>query len=320
MRYRQIPGSDLNPAVIAMGTGSLGSAVDRETSFRLLDAYLDAGGNFIDTAKIYADWLPGERSASEKTIGRWLAARGNRSQVILATKGAHPRLATMDVPRLSSRQITADLEASLRHLGVETIDLYWLHRDDPARPVEDILGTLNRLAAAGKIRAFGASNWKLKRLKEAQAWAAKHGQQGFIASQVYWNIGQPDPERIADKTLVFMDLPAWRYHRDSGLAALAYTSQAGGYFIRRVRGEPVSDQLLSIYHLAENEARIQRIQALARQTGLSPAQISLGYLTSQPFPGYAIVGCKTLAQLVDSLSAADVMLTPTQVESLVWME
>jgi aryl-alcohol dehydrogenase-like predicted oxidoreductase len=315
-----MPGTDLNAAVIVLGTGSLGSAVDRQTSFQMLDAYLEAEGNIFDTAKVYADWLPGERSVSEKTIGAWMAARKNRSRLIVSTKGAHPDLATMNVQRLSPVEIVSDLEASLRHLGVETIDLYWLHRDDPARPVEEILGTLNRQVEAGKIRYFGASNWRLKRLKEAQAWAVKSGVQGFAANQIFWNIGEPDPERIPDKSLVFMDPATWRYQRDKGLAAVAYTSQANGYFTRRVRGEPVSDQLLSVYHLAENEARIQRIQALAHQTGLTPSQIGLGYLTSQPFPAYAIIGCKTMAQLADSLSAADVQLTSTQVEGLVWME
>ncbi len=321
MRYSPIQGTDLNASVICMGTGVIGSAADRETSFRMLDYYLDQGGNFIDTAKVYADWLPKiERSISEKTIGAWMEVRGNRSKVILATKGAHPDLNTMDIPRLTRKEIAADLDASLSHLRTEAIDLYWLHRDDPARPVEDILETLNRQVEAGKIRYLGASNWSLGRLQAAQAAASQHGITGFAASQVYWNVGQADPQRIGDKTLAFMDAGMWRYHQETGLAAVAYTSQANGYFTRRACGEPVSDALKSVYHLEENEARLARLIALSGQASLSASQIVLAYLTSQPFPAFPIIGCRTLDQLRDSLTAADVTLSPEQVAYLADMK
>ena len=317
MRYQLIPKTDLNAAVICLGTGGLGSVTDRETSFRMLDAYLDAGGNFIDTAKVYADWLPGERSISEKTIGAWVNARGNRSKVILATKGAHPDLSSMSVPRLSAGEIVSDLDASLKHLGTDTIDLYWLHRDDPERPVEDILGTLAQQTKAGKVRYFGASNWKVERLKAAQNWAYQNQVSGFVASQIFWNIGLPDPERIGDKTIAYMDAATWRYHVDKGLAVLAYTSQANGYFTRRAAGEAVSETLRQVYHQVENEARLECIRALSGQTGLSASQIGLAYLTCQPFPAFPIIGSRTQEQLEDSLTAADVTLTPGQVSYLV---
>ncbi len=156
MNLTHLPDTQLHVFPISMGSTALGSTLDRETSFRLLDAYTDAGGNFIDTAAVYANWLPIERSISEKTIGAWLRERRNRAQVVLSTKGAHPELATMHISRLSPAEIASDLEDSLRHLGVETIDIYWLHRDDPSRPVAEILETLSAHARAGKIAITAA--------------------------------------------------------------------------------------------------------------------------------------------------------------------
>lgn len=317
MRYELIQGTDLRASVIAIGTGGMGSTIDRETTFRMLDAYLDRGGNLIDTAKVYADWLPGERSTSEKVIGAWVAARKNRGKVILGTKGAHPDLATMHISRMSPAEIVSDLDASLGHLGVETIDLYWLHRDDTHRPVAEILETLNGQVQAGKIRYFGASNWTLGRLKEAQAYAAAHQRIGFAANQIYWNIGVPDPETIPDKTLAFMDRQTHTYHHESGMAAFAYTSQANGYFNRLAAGVEVSAGLRQTYHLPENAARLERIKALSKQSGLTVSQIVVGYITSQPFPAFSIVGCRNMEQLEDSLAAADVRLTLQQITYIV---
>jgi len=123
MRHVAIPNTDLVVSSLCLGTADLGSEIPRAAAFRMLDAYLDAGGTFVDTAKVYADWLPGERSISEKTIGAWMQTRGNRSRVVLATKGAHPELETMHVPRMSRQEIVADLDASLQHLRTDLVDL-----------------------------------------------------------------------------------------------------------------------------------------------------------------------------------------------------
>jgi aryl-alcohol dehydrogenase-like predicted oxidoreductase len=317
-----LPHSALSVYPICLGSGTLGSTVDRSTSFRLLDAYMAAGGNFIDTAKVYADWLPIERSISEKTIGAWLRQRGNRNQVVLSTKGAHPDLATMHIPRLSPAEITGDLHVSLEHLGVETIDLYWLHRDDPARPVSEILETLARQVQAGKIRYFGCSNWKTERIREAQLFSAAHGLPGFIGNQMMWSLATPDPSRLADKTLALMDPDMWRYHLESGLPAIPYTSQAGGYFTKLAENRvnnPAGGRVTNAgnpYDTSQNHARLERIRQIGAQNGLSITQIVLGYLRAQPFTTVPIVGPKSLAQLEDCLTAADVHLAPEQVAFL----
>ena len=309
-----LPHSELNVYPICLGGGPLGSTVDRDASFRLLDAFLAAGGNFIDTARVYADWLPIERSISEKTIGAWLRQRGNRSQVVLSTKGAHPDLNAMHIQRLSPAEITGDLQASLENLGVETIDLYWLHRDDPTRPVSEILETLAGQVQAGKIRYFGCSNWKTGRIREAQAYAAAHGLPGFSGNQMMWSLAAADPSRLGDKTMVLMDPDMWRYHLESGLAAIPYTSQAGGFFTKLAENRMTNTA--SPYNTPQNQARLERIRQLMAQTGLSITQIVLGYLRSQPFTTVPIVGPKSIEQLQDCLTAADVRLSPEQVAFL----
>jgi aryl-alcohol dehydrogenase-like predicted oxidoreductase len=314
MRYIQIPGTELKVSAICLGTGGLGSSVSRDDSFALLDSFLEQGGNFLDSAKVYADWLPIERSSSERTIGRWLKARGNRDKVIVSTKGAHPELATMHIPRMSRQEIAADVQASLEHLQVDTIDLYWLHRDDPSRPAGEIVESLNEQVKAGRIRYLGCSNWHAGRIQAAQEYAAAHGLQGFAGDQMMWSYAAIDPARVADKTLVVMEKTLRDYHVSTGMAAIPYSSQAGGLLQKMAAGN--SKKAAPMYQADENKRRLQRAQRLGAELKLSVTQVSLGYLLSQPFPCIPIVGCHTLDQLRDSLSAADVMLTAQQVAFL----
>jgi aryl-alcohol dehydrogenase-like predicted oxidoreductase len=310
MRYTAIPNTTLTPSALCMGTTMIGSVNDKQMSFRLLDAFLDAGGTFVDTAKVYADWLPGERSVSEKTIGEWLRHSGKRSQVVLATKGAHPELATMHVGRLARAEIVADLEASLRHLQTDVIDLYWLHRDDVKRPVAEILETLENQVQAGKIRYYGCSNWRMDRIDEAQTFAHSQGWTGFVADQMMWSLAAVDAEALPDKTGVAMDSGLMHYHLASGMAAVPYSAQANGYF-QRVAGEQhkIKAEHRRIYGSRTNEQRLERIRRLSSETGLSITAVVLGYLMAQPFPTLPIFGCRTLEQLEDTLQAANVTLT-----------
>jgi aryl-alcohol dehydrogenase-like predicted oxidoreductase len=224
MRYVTIPNTDLVVSVLCLGTGEAGANYDRATGFAMLDTFIEQGGNLLDTAHVYSDWIPGERSRSEKLIGAWMHRNGrhNRSGVLIATKGAHPDLDSMQVGRLSPAEIQADLEESLRFLQVEAIDLYWLHRDDSTRPVEEIIDTLEAQVQAGKIRYYGCSNWQLARIVAARRYAAQRGVNGFAAVQNLWSLAKPILPEIMrrDPTLAVMDDELWQYHRESGLAAI----------------------------------------------------------------------------------------------------
>ena len=336
MRYTNIPHTELNPSVICLGTADMGGKMSRETAFAVLDAYVAAGGNFLDTAKVYSDWIPGERSRSEKLLGEWLHTQRNRDQIILATKGAHPDLMHMDTPRLAPDDIANDVEASLKHLQTDVIDLYWLHRDDPLRPVEEILDALNTHVQAGRIRYFACSNWRTARIQSAQAYAKASGRMGFVANQMLWNVAVMDPLGNPDKTTEMMDNAMHALHVETQLAAVPYSSQANGLFSKlqqsfavRVQRNPkrlliqVARQVRNLvyarralYPRKPNLQQLKVIQGIAQAHNLSVSQVVLGYLLAQPFPAFPIVGCQNLNQLEDSLRAADVMLSDDDVMHL----
>jgi aryl-alcohol dehydrogenase-like predicted oxidoreductase len=315
--YTQLPDTDLKLFRICLGTVDIGT-LDDDASFALLDAYIAAGGNFIDTAKVYSDWLPNEGSSSEKAIGRWMQARRNRASIILATKGAHPELDSMHIARMSPAEIQFDVEASLRHLQTDVIDLYWLHRDDTQRPVEEIIDALNQHIQAGKLRFLGCSNWHARRIQAANQYAAQSGQQGFVANQPLWNLAQIDTTAITDQTMVVMDPSLYDYHLQSGLAAIPFTSQANGLFNKLATGQykSLGKMQQNMYAGRGNQSRFERIMTLSEQTSLSITQIVLGYLLSQPFTTIPIIGSHTLDQLHDSLTAADILLEEHELQYL----
>lgn len=323
MRTREIPGTGLAPAVICMGTAELGGSIGKEDSFALLDLYVEQGGNFLDTANVYADWLGGEKSTSEKILGQWMTERNNRDKLVLATKGGHPLLESMHVSRLSPQEITADLEQSLGHLQTDYVDLYWLHRDDSSRPVGEIVETLNSLKKSGKIRAFGCSNWSLSRMEEARRYAEEHGLESFSANQPLWNLSAPNLEAIGDPTLVMMDEETRRFHENTAVAAVPFSSQANGFFSGRYSrngkpdGQGKSETVAAQYFNDINFDRLDRVNALAAETGASGNQIALAYLLAQPFPVFPIIGGTKTQYVLDSCGAANLSLTESQAA---WLE
>ena len=319
MRIVNLPKTDLNASVLCLGVGDMGAGITRADSFRMLDIFLSKEGNFLDTAKIYSDWIPGETSRSEKLLGAWMKERGNRGKIVLGTKGAHPELASMNTPRLSPAEIKSDLEASLRHLQTETIDLYWLHRDDPSRSIGEIIETLHSLSLSGMIRYYGCSNWSLGRIQSAQKYAADHGMVGFSAVQNLWNLAYINPGSFADPTIEIMDDALWDYHRENTLSAVPYTSQANGFFQKLAIAdeESLPSNLKAWYLNPVSLSRFNKLQELSLHTGLSTTQIVLGYLTSQPFPTFPIIGPKSVTQLDDCLTAGDVRLSAEEIMKLI---
>ncbi len=311
MRVIDIPGCDLQPSAVCLGGGPFGTEVTEEDAFVLLDAFFAAGGNFLDTALVYGDWAATERSVSEKIIGRWMRTRGVREDVIVGTKGGHPLLNRMDVPRLSPQEIISDLEASLSHLQTDCIDIYWLHRDDPGRPVGDMLETLEARVGRGCIRYYGCSNWTVSRIRQASEYARAHGLRGFIANQPMWSLARPVRECLPDATMAIMDEEGAAFHRSTGMAAIPYSAQAGGFFAKTERSglDGLDENRRRLYGSAENEARSERAQNIAREWGTTVGSVALAFLMSQPFPVIPIIGAKDPRQLRDGLRAADLTLT-----------
>jgi aryl-alcohol dehydrogenase-like predicted oxidoreductase len=310
VKFKNIPNTDLRPSVICLGTVSFGTSLDTSAAFQLLDTFVEHGGNFIDTAHIYGAWAPDGLGLSEKIIGQWVKERGLGEKIIVATKGAHPLLSAMHIPRLSRQDILADLDESLHCLQTESIDLYWLHRDDPKRPVADILETLNSQVAQGKIRYFGCSNWRVERIEEAMQYATEHGLAGFVGNQCMWSYAVPNRDAIEDSAVAPMDDKTLDFHRKTGLAIVAYTSQAHGFF-SKVSNDPetLSDQLRKMYSNGENIGRLHRLQKVSEELSLSIPVLSLAYLTNQPLPTFAVAGFANVNQLLESIEAGDAELS-----------
>jgi aryl-alcohol dehydrogenase-like predicted oxidoreductase len=320
MKTQPIPDTDLRPSCICLGTATFGSSRSEKESFELLDAYFEAGGNFLDTAHNYADWARGfeDKCVSEVTLGKWLHERKNRDRIVLGTKGGCCDLRTYE-PRSSREEIVGQLDRSLKNLGVDCIDLYWLHRDDPSRPVAHFVDLLNEQKQKGKIRHFGCSNWTAARIRAAAEYARANGLRSFVANQMWWSLAVPNLGTFGDKTVVQMDPAGREYHTRTGLAAIPYSSQGGGFFIKlsRLAASERPDFLKNhLYHTPENLAKFERVKKLASDRSSSITAIELSYLLSQPFPTIPIVGCRTTAQLGDSLKAADVTLTPEMIRFL----
>lgn len=317
MKTRLIPRTTLTASVLCLGTAEFGSAVDDSTAEKIIQSYLDAGGNVLDTAEIYAAWLKNGEHRSETFLGAWLRKQKSRDRLIISTKGAHPRLDAMDKPRMSKHIVESDLNSSLQRLGIDCVDIYWLHRDDPGTPVEDIIQMLEEFRKAGKIRHAGLSNWTQRRAEAAAIAAEKLGVEGFIGIQNQWSLAKADASK-GDPTWAYTDDSFIKWHERHHIAAFPYTTQANGYFRRLENGtiDQVSGVVKTLFHNRENEERFKRIKALQAETGLSLGAIVLGYLLGQPFPVFPIIGPKKVADLLESIESAQATLTPENIALL----
>ncbi|GGD83450.1 aldo/keto reductase [Paenibacillus nasutitermitis] len=320
MQRLVLPQTDLNASVLVLGTALFGSSIDEAGSFRLLDRYYEVHGNFLDTSLNYADWQWPVKGISEKTLGKWLKLRGHRQDIIIGTKGACPRLNNGAFFRLQREDIVSDLHQSLHNLQTDTIDLYYLHRDDPSKPAAEIIETLEDQVKAGNIRYYACSNWSLPRIQEACRYAKESGKRGFVANQMMWSLANVNRHRLSDPTLVSMDAWMTQYHEEGGLSAIPYSSQANGFFSGKYApGDGQSDSLAGRHYYNEiNFARLERVQHMARDLDLSCSVIALAYMLSpaHAFPVYPVIGPKNMEQLDDSLAAVEVQLDLNSIRML----
>ncbi|HVS72713.1 MAG TPA: aldo/keto reductase [Phycisphaerae bacterium] len=313
-----IPGTSLRVSEFALGTAPWGSRTPQPTVTQLYDLYRAAGGNVLDTAHVYASWLPNGNGASERSIAQLLAARNDRRQIVLVSKGGHPTFEGYSRPDryMDPALVRQDLRESLQRLAVDTIDLYFLHRDDPRVPVAEIIDALNDAVADGQIRYFGASNWSTARMDEANRYAAglSHPgaeKMGFVASQPEFSLAHPNaPEPTSEPANRFLRDADLAWHQHTGMPAFCYTPAAQGYFASNgQKGAKAFDNPTS-------RARLARAKELAGKLRVTPAQIALAFVRNQPFPAIPILGNETPQHLQESLDAAAITLTPDQ---LTWL-
>ena len=316
MKTIHIDGIGMDVSAVSLGLADIGVKMSVDDSYRLMDAFLDMGGNFLDTARVYSDWVPGETGRSERILGDWLTSTGKRNRVVIATKGAHPRLGSMHTPRMSATEILEDIELSLKALRVDTIDLYYLHRDDRARPAGAILETLETAVKAGKIARYACSNWQADRMLEAHTCAQDNSFSGFAANQVHWNMASAQFSGLADDTCVTYGGALRQAFERTGIVAVAWSSMAQGYFTKLEEGGEESVEGMHPYHTAGNLRVWRKAREIKERLGLSMTAVALNYLLCQPTPAAAVVGCRTMEQLKDVMAAARESLPAEAIEEL----
>ena len=314
MRYAEFCGR--KTAVIALGTMDFGGKIEEGRAREFMDAYVEIGGNFIDTARIYGDFARGIQGGSEQVIGRWMEDRRCREQIVLGTKGGHPDPSTMHTGRLSRGETLDDMRRSLDNLRTDCVDIYWLHRDDPTRPVEDILESLTTLVEQGMTRYVGVSNWRTERIVEANASAARHGLVKLYANQPQFSLARQVV--VEDDTLCQMDSQTYAMHVRENLPCVCFSSQAKGFLSKMDQGGEaiLPDKARRRYLCEENLAVFERCRALSAQTGLSVNAIALAWLTSQPFPTFPIAGVSKMEHIDALREAGDAILTAEQRDGL----
>jgi aryl-alcohol dehydrogenase-like predicted oxidoreductase len=299
--------TDLEVSRLCLGGNVFGWTIDEETSFAVLDAYVRAGGNFIDTADIYGRRGPAGLGESERIIGRWIAAREDREKLVIATKvGMDP-----DAPGLSAKQVTQGAEDSLARLGIERIDLFYAHRDDPHTPLQETLGAFQELIDSGKIRHAAASNYSAARLAEALRVGELDGMARYVALQPHYNL----LERDYEGELEYLCARA-------GLVCVPYFGLARGFLTGKYRrdGGPVdsprADGVRELYCNERGFAVLDVLDEIAAAHAATVASVALSWLAAQATVSAPIASATSPEQLAGLLGSLTLKLSREEIERL----
>lgn len=323
MTYRNLGSSGLSVFPLALGTMQFGWTADEAASFEVMDAFAKAGGNLIDTADIYTNWFSGNPGGvSEEMIGRWLKSRGNRGEVIIATKvrGAmgldrsegygHP----LQREGLSRRWILQACEDSLKRLQVEHIDLYQAHWFDPRVPIEETLSAFTDLVRRGYVRYIGCSNFSAWRLMQA-LWASdKHGFERFVSIQPQYSIVQPVRQRFEQELAQVCEA--------YGVGVIPYSPLAGGFLTGKYQQGGAQPESARAREVAQNLftetnwAILAKLREIATAHAVPVAQVSLAWLLHKPYMSAPIVGANSVEQLNDLIPAATLQLNSEEITAL----
>ena len=312
IEYRRLGRTGLKVSPLCLGSMNFGWTADEKTSFAVMDAFAEAGGNIIDTADVYSRWVEGHNGGeSEGVIGRWLQARGNRSQMIIATKVRGQMGPGPNDQGLSRRHIFDACDASLRRLQSDTIDLYQTHYFDADVPIDETLEALDRLVQQGKVRYVGCSNYPAWRLMEALWTSDKCGLARYNSIQPHYNlVNRAEFEReLAEVCLA------------NGIGIIPYSPLAGGFLTGKYSRDRDTDSVRAegVRQHYFNDAGwkvLDAVRAVAGELDTTPLAVSLAWLLAQPGMTAPIFGANTVEQLQGSLAALDVDLTAAQMETL----
>ena len=307
---RRLGGSDLETPPLILGGNVFGWTADRETSFRILDRFVERGGTMIDTADGYSVWVDGhEGGESETVIGEWLKASGRRDEVLIATKVG--MLAGEGGEGLAPARIAAAAEASLKRLGTDRIDLYYAHRDDESVPQEAVLEAFSRLIDAGKVRVIGASNFSAKRLKSATDAATAAGLPHYHVLQPGYN--------LVDRTGFEGEMQA--YCIEHNIAVAPYFALAAGFLTGKYRDKAdlsgrARGSMVEKFLDGNGPNVLAALDSVAEETGASLPQIALAWLAAQPGITAPIASATSTDQLDELLGSWDLALSEDQLRRL----
>ncbi|HEV2581889.1 MAG TPA: aldo/keto reductase [Ktedonobacteraceae bacterium] len=314
MDYRRFGRTGLKVSCFCLGTMQWGWTADESTAFAVMDAFVERGGNFLDTADFYSRWLPGHVGGeSEEIIGRWMQQRGNRQQMIVATKVYQPMGEHPNDRGLSRKHIIEALEASLRRLRTDYIDLYLAHAFDAETPIEETLEALDDARRAGKIRYAGASNYPAWRLVEALWKAEVHNTPRFDCLEPHYNlVHRAEFERD-------LETICQQYQ----IAVLPYSPLANGFLTGKYRRGQVQDtesaragSVRQRYDREEAWQALAAVEQIAQESSSTPAAIALAWLLAQPVVTAPILGARSISQLEACLEALTVTLSPDHLARL----
>ncbi len=301
MTYGSIPGVDKRVSRLVMGCDNQLNLAHASAMF---DAYVEIGGTTFDTAYVYGG------GHIEKLFGQWVRNRGVREDVVVITKGAH-------TPHCDPASITRQLEESLERQGTDYADLYMMHRDNPEVPVGEFVDAMDEHLRAGRIRAYGGSNWTPERVDEANAYAKANGRTGFTILSNHFGLAEAlDVPWAGCVHATDAQSRAWLEER--GIALLPWSSQARGFFTGRAHPEDRSDaELVRCYYSDENFERLARAEELGREHGVPATAIALAFVLHQKFPTFALFGPRSIAEMRSSTLGLGVELTEDQ---LAWLD
>jgi len=293
-----IPETDLTVSPVGFGTVKAGLQWDGADADRVLETYLAGGGNVIDTARAYSNWIPGERNRSERVIGDWIKRRGHRDDFYLFTKACCPDDSEGGGLRNDKASLFSDIDGSLKTLRVDYVDVLFYHRDDPDMPVAELIENMEDLVRAGKIRYYACSNWSTERMQEADAYCAAHGYRGFVANQPRYNICIKYAYPHRDKTMLDCKPEMYEYHRNNPKNLLVpYQSLCFGY-IHKMYNIGRDACTYYPYNTPENMRIVKEIiGGIVEKRGVSVTEAALGFFYTRDIPCMPLASGTKISQI-----------------------
>jgi len=311
MQLRRLGRSDLAVAPLCLGGNVFGWSADEKASFAVLDAFADAGFNFIDTADVYSSWVPDNKGGeSEAIIGKWMALRGNRSRIVVTTKVGSDMGG--DRKGLKAGYVAQAVEASLQRLQTDYIDLYLSHWEDPETPLEETLGAYARLVEQGKVRVIGNSNHSAATMASALAISAKHGWPRFENLQTQYN--------LYDRAGYETELEP--FCRQNEIGVTSYFSLAKGFLSGKYRSpadfakSAARGQGMASYLNARGLAILEALDTVAKEKAATPAQVAIAWLIARPGLVAPVASATSVTQLQDLIAATKLELSAGDVALL----